>query len=288
MSNRAAPPSSAPLRALLVVTILAAAMVLVGAAAADHPALDHLHVIVEDVEGGDTHRIPINSTTHGDLRAGWIYILYAHAEGNHSLQVELEMNGTQVDRFTWMPGGFNTNTTKIQETGPHELAITNPGNSTVRFAFYYDQSCNCDGKQIPLPGGVVMFNYPFPADAPVKVAYPIALDWHVKGTLATHDDGLSTAHWPEDFEILEETEAQGPGAGQTGRNWLNFTFQTDKEQVYYVHLKALHGAQDSPVVLSAEIDVDEAEAAPAPPLALFLLFATLAVGALRHRFRKSA
>ncbi len=278
---------------LLVATLLCALVLAAGATSADHPAdesgaLDHLNVKIEDVEGGDTHRVPIQSTTHGDLRAGWIYILYGHVDGNHSLHVELEMNGTKVDEFTWSAGTFNTNTTKIQETGPHELAITNPGNSTARYAFYYDQSCNCDGKQIPLPGGVVMFNYPFPADTPVQLSYPIALDWHVKGTLATHDDELTTAQWPADFEILEEKEAQGPGAGQTGQNWLNFTFQTDKQQMYYVHIEALHGAQlETPIMLSAMIDVDEAEAAPAPGWAIVLTGALVAVGAVRHRLRKT-
>ncbi len=256
---------------------------------ADHPdenqALDHFRVAQGSLEAEESNRLPIRSTSHGDLREGWIYIVHAVVEGNHSLEATLEHDHEPVTSFTWDHDTPTTGYTKIQSTGPHELVIHNPGNETVDYQFYYDQSCNCESKLIPLSGGAVLFDYPIGAGTTVQLSYPVAHDWHLKATLATHDEDLPSADWPQDFEILEEQEAQGPGEGISGTEWINFTVNPQAHQRYYVHIESLHGGTpDNPIMLSAIADLLAEQEAPAPAVGLLVLL-TLGLVTVVRRFK---
>lgn len=273
--------------------VLVLVLALAGATDADHPddPLDHLHVTVKDLGPGETHRVPIESTSHGELKAGWIYIVHGLVEGNESIQVALERDhepAENTENETWQPG-YNTMYTKIAETGPHDLVLHNPGDETIRYGFYYDQSCNCVGKAIPLPEGVVLFNYPLPADTPFQISYSIAFErpvpeWGVKASLATHDNSSTTASWPEDFDILEEKEI----SSDKRQHWLNFTFQTDAQGTYYVHLEALKGTDPgNPMLMSGiaePLTSDQAvEQSPAPMLLPLVAGALVLVAARRFK-----
>lgn len=258
------------------------------AALADHESadgfVDHFRVHEDTLEPGAEHRLPIQSASHGDLRAGWIYILHAIVDGNHSLQASLQHKHEPVAEYTWHHDTPTTGYTKIQSTGAHELVITNPGEQAVDYRFYYDQSCNCEGKMIPLEGGSVMFNYPLPAGSEIQLSYPVVRDWHLKATLATYDETLASADWPQDFQILEEQEAEGPGNGISGQRWMNFTIAPPANQMYYVHIEALNGGSpQEPVMLSAIFDVHAEREAPAP-LVLPMILLALGLLTLGRRF----
>lgn len=271
-------------RRLLLIALSVALLVPSPLASGGHPpeeeaeAFTHITLSVEDLPPGETvvHHL---LSPEGPLRAGWIYIIYGGVQGEGQVVVNLTHAGDLTDRFVWTGGAFHKNSTKIQGTGDHDLVLWNPTNDTVRYAFYYDQSCNCAGKSIPLPGGFVLFNNKFQAGREVTYdlfVYDEAIT--LKAALAAYDPERSTADWPEDFDILEEKTV-------SGKDWLNFTFTPEETATYYVFYEAVAGASpEEPVMLTPiiEVESDEGEA-PASVVAWLFLALVLLVGAARRR-----
>jgi hypothetical protein len=243
--------------------------------------LGHLHLDVRDLGPGESYVHHVESV-EGPLRAGWIYILYGYVEGDGHVIVELDHEGNVTDRFVWTGGGYHHNSTKVRHSGAHDLTLTNPTNATLRYAFYYDQSCNCDGKVIPVPRGFVLFNHDFEAGREVRHAlyvYDEAIT--LRARLATHDKDLATGNWPADFRVLDEQTVDGQA-------WIEFRFTPPVTQTYYVFYEALRGGSpQDPIVLTPVIEVqdDDHERAPALlAIALVLvLVGAVAIAARRHR-----
>lgn len=274
------PHSMVPFLRILVVVLITAALsaTSVGAAHPEHggDTLGHLDLDVQDLAPGET-KVHSLLSEEGPLREGWIYIMYGAVEGPGRVVVNLTFEGEVADQFVWTGGAYHQNSTKIRASGMHDLELWNPTNETLRYAFYYDQSCNCAGKVIPLPGGFVLFNHVFEAGRTVTYdlfVYDEAFTLNAK--LASHDPDLPTGHWPTDFEVLDERTV-------SGKDWINFTFVPETTGTYYVFFEALEGGSpDDPVRLTPLIEVEDEEAAPAPAALLGVL---LLVGLLATRRR---
>ena len=282
-SRRPGPPVQVAV-ALLLLLPLAPPPALAGHGADDYEAFYHLNLDVQDLGPGEsrTHHL---LSPEGPLRAGWIYIIYGGVLGNGSVEVRLVHDNETHERFVWQGGSFHKNSTKIQATGDHQLILRNPGNETVRYAFYYDQSCNCAGKVIPLHGGFVLFNHRFPAGREVSHRlYVYDENITLKAALATYDDSQPTAHWPEDFALLDEQTV-------TGKDWIEFRFTPPATGTYYVFYEALAGAGQEPVQLTPIIEVEAADTDEAPGaglVALLVLVGLALVGRRRRQARTSS
>lgn len=197
-------------------------------------------------------------------------------EGAGSVVVNLTHAGTVVDQWTWAPGAYSKNTTRLPATGDYNLTVWNPGPESTKYAFYFDQSCNCQMKVIPLPGGFVLFTYDFPASREAFAGFPTLPGWHVRGAVATLREGTQ-GRWPQDFDVLVEKEARD-------RGWINFTFQTPTTTRYYVFMEAPAAASlENPVTLTPLV---EAPAAKAPvPAFPFLTSAILLAAFLVRLYR---
>lgn len=273
-AGRAVAPSRAvALLAPLLLVALGAIPMPGDAAHGEHPpacndeVFFHLCLDIYELEPGET-KIRHLSSPEGDLRAGWVYIIYGGVDGQGTVTATLEANGEPVDQFVWTPG-FHKNSTKIQQTGPHDLVLHNPSNDTAaRYAFYYDQSCNCAGKLIPLPGGFVLFNYELPADTDVTIRFPLIDGWGLEGAVARLDPDAQFARWPADYTLLMQSKAEDKG-------WLTFDFHTQERGTYYLFLQETKGASPSePITLTPEITVHE-DVEDAPGAASGILLAAL-------------
>lgn len=240
------------------------------------PGFHHLSVDVRDLNATDSRTYQLESD-EGPFREGWVFIVYGGVQGETPVQVNLTTNGTVVDQWVWTPGSFHKNTTRLPSTGDYQLTVWNPSNATTRYAFYFDQSCNCTAKAIPLPGGFVLFNYDLPADRRAFVGFPTLDGWHLKGAVATLRPDTQ-ARWPHDFDILVEEET-------LGRGWINFTFDTPSTARYYVFMEALSGASlEDPVDLTPLVEVEEKKEASGAS-ALAALSAAVTVVWARRRSR---
>jgi hypothetical protein len=256
------PASSGPMRARW--GVLAAAAFLLSAwapiitAHGDGPGFRHLSVEVRHLNASESRDLPLASD-EGPFREGWVFIVYGGVEGPAPVVVNLTFGDVVVEQWVWVPGDYHKNTTRLKHSGEHHLTFWNPSsNASTRYVLYYDQSCNCEAKSIPLPGGFVLFNYDLPAGRDVLVAFPSLPNWTLRGAVATLD-GAGT-RWPDDFTLLTN-------ATVSGRGWLNFTFTTPHETRYYVFVEAVDGASlEDPVFLRPLVEV----AGPATPFPSFL------------------
>jgi hypothetical protein len=246
-----------------------ALLLLPTAQAHEEPGFGHLTVDVADLAPGQTksyHLDPSNDEGMITLSKGWVFGVYGGLQGNGTgrLNVFLYHEGVSVANWTWLPG-YHANTTRLYFTGEYEIRVQNPGNQTARYALYYDQSCNCKGKLIPLPGGWNLFNYDLPAGRKVELGFPLMRNAEVRGSLATLESATD-ARWPQDFTVLKQAQTKGP-------EWLNFTFIPARAQRYYVYVEAVQGAQiDSPLYLTPLLEVEpKSSGAPAPSASAFIL-----------------
>jgi hypothetical protein len=112
------------------------------------------------------------------------------------------VNGTEARTWTVEPGIVNKLTTLLPETGEYRVLLENPGNETSRYAFYFDQSCNCAGKPIPaeLNPGLVIFNVDARKGQRLQANFPEPEGVAIKVTAAVLEGERGS--WPEDFRTL--------------------------------------------------------------------------------------
>src|SRR5262249_56566539 len=56
----------------------------------------------------------------------------------------------------------------IPRDGQYRLRVASAGAAALRYTLYYDQSCFCAGKKLPLEGGVVIFQGSAALGSPVE------------------------------------------------------------------------------------------------------------------------
>lgn len=152
------------------------------------------------------------------FEAGWVFILNAVPQvGGAPMVVELRPGhnvnlGDAVATWTITAPAGNTS---LQATTVHAAALMpvtdvyslvfrhGGGTSNATLTFFYDQTCNCAGKPIPVevPNGLVVFNADVKKGATWMASFPKPPVHDLKVTLATRSDLRS--RWPEDFAVLQ-------------------------------------------------------------------------------------
>lgn len=268
-------------RPLLAALCLLALVPIVSAHGEDGD-IGHLNVKVDDVGPQERVVVPLDPTegpqgpSGEQFRAGWVFTLYGGIQGNGSLDLSLTWGNETISSWNWSPGTFQTTTLRLTRSGPHNLTLWNPSSSqTVRYGFYFDMSCNCASKLIPLPGGFVLFDYDLPPDRDVtiKLPTPQGVRFNVSIAILKGDN----ASWPNDFNVLTTTQST---SGQTAR--LEFPDRA-AETTYYVFVRAPEGASlQKPADVIPSLDVKTADV---PGIGTFLSLAALVViSVIRRRW----
>jgi hypothetical protein len=240
----------------------------------------HLNVDVAKLAPGANKTYHLNPATMGEnvtLTRDWIFGVYAGVQGGAATRLEVRLLAANVTQASWTwTAGYHGNTTRLRYTGEYDLTVRNPTNRTTEYAFYYDQSCNCLGKLIPLPGGFVLFNYDLPKDRRAFVGFPLVAGGRAQASVATLTPG-SPGVWPDDFHVLQNHEAAAP-------KWLNVTFKTQAADRYYVFVHALEGASlEKPMDLTPLVKVDPASSGA---LGVVLVMAALVVAGVGRSGRR--
>lgn len=277
----------------LVAAVAFALMAAAPAAAHEGDHAEHLSIRIDDLEPGQ-ERILTLSFEEGEFAAGWIFFVYGSVQAEQALmEIELRKpdNETAVASWTWQPGRFHTNSTLLPETSEYVLALRNTHESeTLRYAFYFDQSCECSDKTIGLPGGWGLFNLKAPADRRINFTMGVYhFDTQLGGPVEPHGVRVQAtaahlvderARWPEDFANVTTAEATD--------SHLVLEWETEEAGAQYVWVQILEGASPQrPVFLLPKITQEEAgggDAAGPGGLALLLAvaFAVAVVGRLKR------
>lgn len=208
--SRRSPAATAPTAALaLTAAALLVVTLLPAPAGAQEELFGFPHVNPKTVtlaEGqNETVRIAFEG---GAFTAGWTFLLNAvhePADENDTapLDVELRQRGETVESWTLEAvDGPQHLHGRFTETAEAELVFSNPGPGNGSYTFFYDMSCECLGKPIPVevPNGVVVFRVDIGAGETWKAVFPKPPVHDLEITMAKRTDERS--RWPQDFQVM--------------------------------------------------------------------------------------
>lgn len=253
---------------------------------ADEP-MGHITVKSLSLEPGESQNFSIiPGMGEGPWRAGDTLVLFVwFFSPPQALSVKLVYNHTDILE-DWLlgvaPAKANYLTAMMPRAqGPYELVFANPAtDSTAQFYFYFDQTCSCSMKPIPLDDGWVVFHYDLRAGQGYQLGVPMDEGWTVDGKLAKRPGANAT--WPDDYEILQETTAQGPA-------WVNFTVFPDEDARYFLLLFAREGTgfdasgAPTPIFMTPLLEGAKKPGKPDPTVGVALACAAIAIGLWRVR-----
>lgn len=242
--------------------------------AQEGPAVQtHLSVKATELGPFANETIPI-ATGEGPWLQGMILIIYvAFAQEPSPLHVDLQHgDGTLAQRFRFIePEGFqSTMIPRNGEDGDYQLVLRNPGNTSLAFFLYFDQTCACAAKPIPLPHGTVVFHFDLLGGKEYNIGVPSVEGWNLTAILSARKPGLGS-EWPHSFDTLDEGDIEGKG-------WLNLRHRpTEKERVY-LWVRADEGVVFPPpqdpgamVQITPLVEIVEpSKGLPAPPAVLLV------------------
>ncbi|MHB8606022.1 MAG: hypothetical protein ACYDCK_12285 [Thermoplasmatota archaeon] len=173
--------------------------------------LDHVNPVFGSLAPGanDTDFVRPNNES---LEAGWEFVVAAIVD-NATLEIRLVAPSHRVvANWSVEPGATARESTSLPETGNYSLTFHNPGTRAIRYIYYYDQSCNCIGKPVPIeiPHGIVVFNVDPPRGKSLDALFPEPPAMTMKVTAATRVNASGV--WPRDFQIVAESDT--PNAPQ--------------------------------------------------------------------------
>lgn len=186
-------------------TALAVALLL-AAPAQGASTLEHLTVRDVELAAGEDVAIPLAFRGLA-FEAGWAVVVNVQADGSGSLAVDLVQSNRTIEQWNVTPGEATRHLHgAFAETARARLDLA-ARDGPVNLSLYYDMSCECAGKQIPVgvPDGRTVFRIQVQDGATWQAAFPEppAHDLTVHRTTRTDPD----SRWPDDFGIEETSDA---------------------------------------------------------------------------------
>lgn len=182
------PRLASPMRRFLPLLLLPLLPLAAGHGEDDHgctltePALVHLDLWEGTVAPGESLR-QLTAFSGCAMPEGWWLNYWMDGAG---LQLTVDHEGTTFG--PWPMDGERF--LQLPEDGFPVLTIHNPTNESHDFRMYYDHSCDCTGKAVPVNGGGIWFN-----------AEATNIDWSFRLTPVERD---FTATAPQPQELLIE------------------------------------------------------------------------------------
>ncbi len=267
-----------------------AGLLLVPATATAHssggPALNHVQVKPLQLEANASQTVWIE-TGEGPWQAGMILVLFvSFYNESRDVAVELLFNhSTVVQSWRFVTDAIHKASVRLPfDEGPYELRFTNRAVGQTQLFFYFDQTCNCVAKPVPLDEGWVVFHYDLRAGRTYEIATPVPAQWKLRAVLAL--GGRETGAWPADFEILQEATLQG------APYWINFTVTPAEDERHFVFYEALEGSPAFPdpgkyVDVTPRLqDLTDDAGGESPGFGLWVALAGLGLGAAQTRGRR--
>ncbi|MGQ0534575.1 MAG: hypothetical protein ACT4PT_00690 [Methanobacteriota archaeon] len=239
---------------------------------ASHEAHDGalLHTVVDGgtLAPASSHEIPVIWFEDTPLEATWLFLVVAVAEPG-PVEVTLILGDAAVDAWTIAPGATRVGSTILPETGNYTLRFTNPSASAeTSYRFYFDQSCACAGKRIPLeiPDGVAVFNVEAEKGQRVVAGLPEPPAYGMR-VVAARLTGVE-GDWPSDFSELDSSD-EGPV------HYVSFVAPATERYYFMLEATEVHAAnatraEDHIVIprievqeADASVDAEEADGIPA-------------------------
>ncbi len=240
-------------------------------------ALQHITLETVSIAPGDSVSYDLDFQGQ-PFTAGWHWLLRADVSGQ---AVVTAVAGSQVmAQWDWSDGE-HVGVATLPANSTIGLQIINPGDVEATVSFYYDQTCNCLFKMVPMQSGPVWLNIPAEAGQEVECeltffTQPLAGGDEPTSIDVTIQHVAMGADGPEVMEQWQETYAVGADPCHPGAKWsackvVTFSAQESGDQLLWIDIGHDGGAWGIGVrPLAQTRDVEDA-----PGLAFPLLLAGL-------------
>jgi hypothetical protein len=211
----------------------------------------------------------------GDLRQGWLFALVGQIRSGAADLTLLGPDMKPAAEWHWdTTGAPRWDGIAIPRDGAYSLRVASRGGSGLRYTLYYDQSCFCAGKKLPLEGGVVIFQGSARAGAPVEawLAMDKGLQTHVQVAYRSTPAG----RWPDDYRLLAVQPHLDTQSTDTYRQ-ESIAFTAASADPYYLIVQSDGGTGSISFLTQEGTDDGQAALVPdAPPARLPWLLALAA------------
>lgn len=161
------------------------------------------------------------------LKEGWLILVRAQvAQG--PVEATVEQGHTQVAHWSWEPGD-HTVTTRSPATEFLTLELHNPGDQNATVKLYFDQTCECTLKGLPMESGPLWFDAPTTEGTEVHYNFSVVTSPLASGAPETPwDGGTMTVR-------VDLVEASPDGATLQVTDSRQWTFDGDDAQCFPDH-----------------------------------------------------
>jgi hypothetical protein len=224
------------------ILIAALALLLVasgaGLARAEDGGVDHVTLMEGELAPGAS-RVYQLKFGEGDLRRGWLFALVGQVHAGAADLTLLDPAGQPTAQWRWEPTDApRWDGIAIPRDGQYRLRVASAGAATLRYTLYYDQSCFCAGKKLPLEGGVVIFQGSAAPGSPVEAW--LATEGDVETSVQVAYRSGPDGRWPVDYRVLPvaprlDTRSDGSSHQES------LTFTAESPDPYYLIVQSRKG-----------------------------------------------
>jgi hypothetical protein len=223
-----------------LIAALALLLTIVGAglARAEEGGVDHVTLMEGELAPGAS-RVYLLKFGEGDLRRGWLFALVGQVYAGAAELTLLDPAGQPAVQWRWEPTDVpRWDGIAIPRDGEYRLRVASAGVAALRYSLYYDQSCFCAGKKLPLEGGVVIFQGSAAPGAPVEAW--LATEDDVETSVQVAYRSAPAGRWPADYRILPVVPRPDTrGDGSFRQESLAFT--AESSDPYYLIVQSRKG-----------------------------------------------
>ena len=200
--------------------------------------VDHVTLIEGELAPGAARTYQL-VFAEGDLRAGWLFALVGQVQAGIADLTLIGPGGEQASHWRWTPTAApRWDGIALPRDGAYSLRIGSAGDAALRYTLYYDQSCFCSGKKLPLEGGVIIFQA---SAAPgTRLESFLAMDTTMDTSVQLAYRAAPAGRWPDDYRILPVTARNDTRSGDTYHQ-ESITFKADTADPYYVIVQSRKG-----------------------------------------------
>jgi hypothetical protein len=225
-------------RFLIVALALLLAMIGAGPARAEEGGVDHVTLMEGQLAPGAS-RVYRLKFGEGDLRRGWLFALVGQVRAGAAELTLLDPAGQPAGQWRWEAADTSRwDGIAIPRDGEYRLRVASVGAAELRYSLYYDQSCFCAGKKLPLEGGVVIFQASAAAGSPVEAFLLTEGDLETSVQVAYRTG--AAGHWPADYRVLP-VEPQLDTRGDSSSRQESLAFTAESPDPYYLIVQSRKG-----------------------------------------------
>lgn len=175
----------------------------------------------------------------GPLRRGWLFALVGQVHAGAADLTLLDPGGQPAAQWRWdATAQPRWDGLTLPSDGDYRLRVASAGGQALNYTLYYDQSCFCSGKKMPLEGGVVIFQGSAAAGAPVDAW--LGMDSGVETSVQVAYRAAPAGRWPADYQLLDVTPSVD--TQDDGRfTQLSLAFTAVSSDPYYIIVQSRKG-----------------------------------------------